>query len=464
MAPYLVGGIDAANYVNHVAVADTLAFLICGDWPFPDSSVQIVCIADPENPYVMAAYETTGNAGGPVLDGTTAYIADYGSGLHIVDVGDPESPILVGMYETPLVTSDVVRAGDYAYVSSWAYEPWEAGLYVVNVTDPTSPYLEGGCDTIGCGYRLAVADSMAYLVGYDPEKGLDIVNVADPQLPYLVTTVSVPGYNYDVTVSGDLAYLAGDKGVLVLDLSSPDTPVPVDSFPTDFPAYGTAITVVDDLAYLLGNQLYVINIADPENLFLEGSLSIGWSKTDIAVSGSYAYVTIMDVECMIGALVVIDIDSAQAPTWEAQFDMPVEALGVQIYGDYAFVSTYGELMVINISDAQNLYQASGYPCGSSETAVDAGVVYVADWYSLLILHTAVQTCGNSDASGEVDVDDVVYLIAYIFSGGPEPIPYESGDADCSDGVDIDDVVYLIAYIFSGGNAPCDTDGDEVPDC
>jgi hypothetical protein len=39
-----------------------------------------------------------------------------------------------------------------------------------------------------------------------------------------------------------------------------------------------------------------------------------------------------------------------------------------------------------------------------------------------------------------------------------------GDSDCSGDVDIDDVVYLIAYIFSGGPAPCDIDGDGVPDC
>jgi hypothetical protein len=73
-------------------------------------------------------------------------------------------------------------------------------------------------------------------------------------------------------------------------------------------------------------------------------------------------------------------------------------------------------------------------------------------------------CGDADASGDPDIDDVVYLIAYIFSGGPAPVPYESGDANCAGGVDIDDVVYLIAYIFSGGPAPCDPDGDEVPDC
>lgn len=63
-------------------------------------------------------------------------------------------------------------------------------------------------------------------------------------------------------------------------------------------------------------------------------------------------------------------------------------------------------------------------------------------------------CGDADNSDAVDIDDIVYLIAYIFSGGPEPDPFESGDADCSGGVDIDDVVYLIAYIFSGGPEPC----------
>jgi len=73
-------------------------------------------------------------------------------------------------------------------------------------------------------------------------------------------------------------------------------------------------------------------------------------------------------------------------------------------------------------------------------------------------------CGDADASSSVDIDDVVYLIAYIFSGGPAPEPLQSGDADCSGGVDIDDVVYLIAYIFSGGFAPCDIDGDGWPDC
>ncbi|MFH1892337.1 MAG: dockerin type I repeat-containing protein [Candidatus Zixiibacteriota bacterium] len=62
--------------------------------------------------------------------------------------------------------------------------------------------------------------------------------------------------------------------------------------------------------------------------------------------------------------------------------------------------------------------------------------------------------GDADGSGAVDIDDVVYEIAYIFTGGPAPVTAVCcGDADGSGGLDIDDVVYLIAYIFTGGPEP-----------
>jgi len=79
---------------------------------------------------------------------------------------------------------------------------------------------------------------------------------------------------------------------------------------------------------------------------------------------------------------------------------------------------------------------------------------------ILIMEGTIQSegpfhCGDSDGSGAVDVDDVVYLITYIFAGGPEPDPIDSGEVDCSGAIDIDDVVYLIAYIFQGGPEPCE---------
>jgi hypothetical protein len=69
------------------------------------------------------------------------------------------------------------------------------------------------------------------------------------------------------------------------------------------------------------------------------------------------------------------------------------------------------------------------------------------------------TRGDADNNGAIDIDDIVYLCAFIFESGPAPEPHiGSGDANCSGGapdVDVDDVVYLVTYIFQGGPEPCD---------
>lgn len=64
-------------------------------------------------------------------------------------------------------------------------------------------------------------------------------------------------------------------------------------------------------------------------------------------------------------------------------------------------------------------------------------------------------CGDVNGDTGTDIDDIIYLIEYVFQGGPEPIPLESGDIDCVNGVDISDIVYLVDFVFNGGSAPCD---------
>ena len=74
--------------------------------------------------------------------------------------------------------------------------------------------------------------------------------------------------------------------------------------------------------------------------------------------------------------------------------------------------------------------------------------FLAQWTKFSFL------CGDANADASVDISDAVYLIAYIFAGGPAPNPLVAGDANCDLAVDISDAVYLISYIFGGGPAPC----------
>jgi hypothetical protein len=65
-------------------------------------------------------------------------------------------------------------------------------------------------------------------------------------------------------------------------------------------------------------------------------------------------------------------------------------------------------------------------------------------------------CGDADSDEGINVADVVYLINYIFKGGPAPEPLCKGDADADGAVNIADAVFLINYIFKGGFAPMTT--------
>jgi hypothetical protein len=62
-------------------------------------------------------------------------------------------------------------------------------------------------------------------------------------------------------------------------------------------------------------------------------------------------------------------------------------------------------------------------------------------------------CGDANDDGAVNIGDVVYVINYVFKGGPAPDPFEMGDANGDGEVNIADGVYLINYTFKGGPEP-----------
>ena len=61
--------------------------------------------------------------------------------------------------------------------------------------------------------------------------------------------------------------------------------------------------------------------------------------------------------------------------------------------------------------------------------------------------------GDANGDGIVSVEDVVFLINYLYKEGISPNPFGSGDpnADCI--VDVADIVYLLNYLFKIGPAP-----------
>jgi subtilisin family serine protease len=60
--------------------------------------------------------------------------------------------------------------------------------------------------------------------------------------------------------------------------------------------------------------------------------------------------------------------------------------------------------------------------------------------------------GDADHDLHVNISDAVYIINYVFVGGPEPVPeILAGDANDDEAVDISDASFIINYIFVPGS-------------
>jgi len=61
--------------------------------------------------------------------------------------------------------------------------------------------------------------------------------------------------------------------------------------------------------------------------------------------------------------------------------------------------------------------------------------------------------GDCTGDGTVNAGDVVFLIGYLYKGGPAPNPYGRGDPNRDCQVNAADIVYLINFLFKNGEEP-----------
>jgi hypothetical protein len=65
----------------------------------------------------------------------------------------------------------------------------------------------------------------------------------------------------------------------------------------------------------------------------------------------------------------------------------------------------------------------------------------------------VENYGDANGDGKVGTADAIFLINYVFRGGPPPNPLASGDENGDCEVTPVDVIYLLNYLFRGGPPP-----------
>ncbi len=82
-----------------------------------------------------------------------------------------------------------------------------------------------------------------------------------------------------------------------------------------------------------------------------------------------------------------------------------------------------------------------------------------DWDRVFVDHGSLTVTGGyvcADLTGDAypgDISDLVFLVDYMFLGGPTPSPPQAADCDGNGQIDISDLVYLVDYMFLDGPLP-----------
>jgi len=207
-----------------------------------------------------------------------------------------------------------------------------------------------------------------------------------------------------------------------------------------------------------GSELIISAMDLPSWCSFDGSVVSGTIECDYADT-SFT-VTVNDGTLADTQLVTIDIDQTNvAPVIDQEDDV-----SMRDGEEYTF---YPSITDPDDSDHTIIYLDYPVWCSIQDDSIvgtapeeyltESIVVVVEDFCKsdTMSFEIVSYICGDANVSNYIDIDDAVYIVNYIFAGGPEPTVYASGDADCSGYIDIDDVVYIINYIFGGGPIPCD---------
>jgi len=303
----------------------------------------------PQRENIERVWQSGGMMYGIYVQDGYAYIG-VGTRLEVIDVTNPMIPTKVG--ESESLSShhiiDIYVSGDYAYVTNEF-----GGLYIMDIHEPTNPVIVSRVETDSFAVGIQVIGTYAYLAnGLD---GLRVFEVSDPSQPREIARLDTPGFAQSVTVVDGYAYVADHHGGLqVIDVQNPENPQLITQYEIEGWAY--EITIANQKAYIgVGQDIY------------------GDEEEDIAV------------------FYILDISDPTQPTTVATYKKndlieqyyapygPLEIVGIQIAGNYAYLSTnsrsYGGVIIFNITDSTT-QQIGVYDSSFMETFISDNHLYI----------------------------------------------------------------------------------------
>ncbi|MEA2095449.1 MAG: T9SS type A sorting domain-containing protein [Candidatus Cloacimonadota bacterium] len=439
--PVYVSNYSTPGYGNNVAFSDGYAFIADHN-----NGLEIVDVNNPLNPVFKSHIQTSGSAYDVKVEGNYAFVAS--DNMNVIDISNLNSPFIAQSFDTMDNVRSLFFAGNYLFSSETSF------LEILNVQVPANTFLEGSLERPYWLQEVKVNQNFAYLADmgeiYLISGGLKIIDFSDQENPFLrgeyVLDLWAMPNNLDVR--DNYVFMQDNidwtSTFTVIDVIDPDAP----QFAGEYPAAAKDIYAEDSFAYILdGDILKILNLQNPSNPSLEGSLTLGENALRICVNNGYAFiagdgaytlwvVNVNDVSNpqMITTLTtvcnyardivvqgdllylvcdqhfqIVDISDVNNPEIICTYDDITGATGIAVSGDYAYIAEYN-LLKFDISDPETPIQLESYPIpGCSYN------VAVQDNYLFLTTDSAFLIFQDEDL---LPVGNIEGTVTDFYSGEP----------------------------------------------
>lgn len=319
---------------------DTI-FIIAG------GGVIITDISNPASPQLISEVHARALVDFIYYDYAThhLYLAAYFSGFEIWDLSDINFPVRLS--RTP--TDALPRGGIYAYDGYLYVITYADGILIYNLTDPGNPLYMSTTTVSGYAGGYFAHDNFIYVV---TNNGIQLFDIDNPTAPVLRD--SYPCTPKSIFVSEGYGYIAGSYGLKIIDVTNPDDLTLIGSLSISGACYEA--TVIDNYAYVANNWyggteggVYAINIADPTNP----------TQTDFYASYFNGIAGISDhITCTNNdGYTLFDVSTAGEITFLQETGLPGSIIDVAVKDNYAYIGSNG-IRVFDISEISKAQQVA----------------------------------------------------------------------------------------------------------
>ncbi|MBI5359292.1 MAG: hypothetical protein HZA48_01775 [Planctomycetes bacterium] len=308
----------------------------------PAGSVPVTAPAVPEIPILA---KMTGFIDPPCqprdccVRGNYCYIAGGLGGITVLDISDPVRPKMIAQKNMDGFVWKIEICGNILFAASH-----DAGFSVFELTAPADFVLRSKFDSAGYAIDFAIKGHYAFLA--DGDNGLAVLDIENLDAPVQVAQRPCGDKAYDIAINGDFAYVAcGLDGLHTYDISNSEAPELLSRYKSEHVVLD--VSAKDGYAFLGDPSagLIAVNVKDPFNpreTSRVSSVLLRDMWVDAEIRGNLLFGA-----CLYGGLEIIDISDPEKIKLIGRSNTtgPVgsdyaRSFGVEISGNYAYMSTY----------------------------------------------------------------------------------------------------------------------------